>query len=123
MEYLVEQLEALGAVHARRMFGGYGLFLETLMFGIVADDTLYLKADDTNRPDFEAAGLGPFTYTRQGKVAALSYFQAPDETVDDRDALCRWARGAFAVAQRAAAKKTAKKRRRPSRTSGRKKRP
>ena len=112
VEYLLEQLAPLGAVEAKRMFGGYGIYLDALMFGIVADDTLYLKTDDDTRPAFDAAGLGPFTYERQGKTLALGYHRAPDDAIDDREELCRWAGDARAVAQRAAARKAAKKRRR-----------
>jgi len=51
----------LGDVRAKSMFGGYGLFLDGLMFGLVTrDDALFLKADDTNRPAFEGRGLKSF---------------------------------------------------------------
>ena len=35
------------------------------MFGLVADETLYLKADDANRSDFEERGLQRFVYYKQ----------------------------------------------------------
>ena len=38
------------------MFGGVGLYHADLFFGIIARDVLYLKVDDVNRPDYEAAG-------------------------------------------------------------------
>ena len=98
--YVVELLEGFGPAEAKRMFGGYGIYLDGLMFGIVANDTLYFKADETNRPDFEAEGCPPFTYTRQGKELALSYFQAPDDAMDNAEDLCRWAAGAHAAAVR-----------------------
>ena len=55
--HVVDMLEPLGPVSARRMFGGYGIFLDGMMFALVADDTLYLKVDDESRSEFAAAGL------------------------------------------------------------------
>ncbi|AJD49923.1 TfoX-like protein [Isoalcanivorax pacificus W11-5] len=100
-EYLREVLSDFGPVTARRMFGGHGIFHAGLMFALVADDVLYLKADDENRPDFEAAGLPAFGYEKRGKRVQLSYFQAPDDMLDDPEVAVHWARRAFAAARRA----------------------
>lgn len=112
--HLLDVFQPLGAVTAHRMFGGGGLFLDGAMFALVANDVVYLKADDENRATFEAAGMGPFTYERRGKPAALSYWRIPDELLDDEDELCAWAKRAWAAGRRAAAmrpKKRPKKRR------------
>lgn len=103
--FLVDQLQWLGPVTSRRMFGGTGLFLEGLMFALIVENTLYLKADTATRGDFDALGLPPFSYQRNGRDIALSYFQAPDEALDDRDLLIDWANRAYAAAMRAAAAK------------------
>lgn len=108
LEYLLDLMEPLGPVSARRMFGGAGLFRDGVMFGLISDDTLYLKADDRNRADFEAAGMAAFTYEKQGKRQAISYYQAPAEAMEDPDALAAWARGAQAAALRAQAGKRKK---------------
>ncbi len=100
-DFVLEQLEPLGGASARRMFGGVGLFRDGLMFGLIATDTLYLKVDDGNRGDYEAAGTGPFLYTREGREIALSYYEAPAELFDDADELSAWARRAFEAAMRA----------------------
>jgi DNA transformation protein len=101
--HLLDLLQPLGPVQAKRMFGGGGLYLDGTMFGLVADDVLYLKADDENRAEFEAIGAPPFTYERRGKTLALSYFQAPEDALDDPDELLTWARSAWGAARRAAA--------------------
>lgn len=110
--FLQELLEKWGQVTARRMFGGHGLYHEGLMFAIVMDNRLYLKADDINRPEFEAQGLAPFTYPMKGKTVALSYWSAPDAMFDDSAEAVRWARSAWDAAARAQAAKAAKPRRR-----------
>lgn len=99
---LEELLAPLGPVAIRRMFGGGGIFLDGLMFGLVVEGTLYLKADDGNRPAFEAEGLGPFTYEKKsGKATVMSYWQAPERLLDEGDEMVAWARAAFAAARRA----------------------
>ena len=45
VEYLKEVFSEFGSVEPRRMFGGYGIFHKGLMFALVADNALYLKAD------------------------------------------------------------------------------
>ena len=102
VHFVVENLQALGAVHAKRMFGGHGLFLHDVMFALIAWDTLYFKVDEINRPAYEERGLGPFAYVNhQGRTARMSYCEAPPEGLDDADLLRAWAREAYAAALRA----------------------
>lgn len=102
VHFVVESLQPLGPVVAKRMFGGHGIFLHDLMFALVAWDSLYFKADGVNRPSFEEKGLEPFTYTDQrGRLVKMSYFEAPPEGMDDPGILEIWAKEAFAAALRA----------------------
>ncbi|PUE43540.1 TfoX/Sxy family protein [Limnohabitans sp. Hippo3] len=98
--FVQELLEDWAPVSARRMFGGHGLYHEGLMFAIVMDQRLYLKADAVNRPEFEAKGLAPFTYAMKGKEVALSYWAAPDEMFDVPDDAQQWAKSAWDAALR-----------------------
>ncbi len=98
--FVQELLEDWAQVSARRMFGGHGLYHEGLMFAIVMDQQLYLKADEVNRPEFEALGLAPFTYAMKGKDVALSYWAAPDTIFDDQQEAVNWAQSAWDAALR-----------------------
>ena len=60
--FVREQLEALGPVRIRAMFGGAGVYLDDFMFGLIAAETLYFKVDDQNRSPFEEEGQAPFMY-------------------------------------------------------------
>ncbi|KAA0583434.1 TfoX/Sxy family protein [Azospirillum sp. B21] len=104
---LCEMMASLGDVRARRMFGGYGLSIDGLTFALVADETLYFKADDVNRGSFATLGLEPFR-PMPDKPTTLSYYPPPDSALDDREELLPWARSGFEAALRAAAKKAAK---------------
>ena len=103
VDFVLECLEPLGGVSARRMFGGWGIYKDGVMFALIAYDQLYLKVDDGNRAAFEARGLQPFTYTGKGRPIRMSYREAPGEGFDDPDILCDWARAACAAALRARA--------------------
>lgn len=101
VDYLLELLDEFPAVTAKRMFGGYGIFREGLMFGLVADSTLYLKVDKENKANFEERGLEPFTYDGKGKPMQMSYHQAPEEALDNAEDMLEWAESAYAAALRA----------------------
>jgi len=100
LDYLLEQLGPLEGLRWRFMFGGVGLFRDELMFGIVVDDALYLKTDEMTRAAFEAQGLEPFRYRREGQEIALSYYQAPAEALEDPEELQAWVRQACDAALR-----------------------
>ncbi len=91
-----------GAEHlsVRGMFGGFGVFLGDTMFALIADDVLYFKADDQTRADFQDAGSDPFTYSRGGKTRQMSYYTAPDGTLEDTETLYPWAERAIGAAKR-----------------------
>ncbi len=105
VSYVVELMQSIGPVRARAMFGGHGVFLEQLMFGLVADSVLFLKVDKENESHFKARGLEAFTYIKKGKEYKMSYYQAPEEVLDDVEEMNYWANLAYSAALRAASKK------------------
>ena len=104
VEYLQEAFELFGSVTARRMFGGWGLYHDGLMFGLVGYGCLYLKADAENAAEFERRGLAQFEYEARGRRVRLGYYLAPDEILEDREEAALWARRSFDAALRAAAR-------------------
>jgi DNA transformation protein len=113
--YVVEQLAGIGRVRTKRMFGGVGLYCDAMFFGLLANDALYLKVDDSNRDDFTARGMKPFQPFRDKPEYSMSYYQVPAETIEDADDLVRWARKAVRVAARAQARPSRGKSRAPAR--------
>ncbi len=102
------RLLPLGPVRARAMFGGWGLFLDDAMFGLIAGERLYFKVDAETERRFAAASAEAFTYLRQGKRIAMSYRAAPLET----GALLPWAELGLEAARRALRKRRQNVRRR-----------
>lgn len=103
--YVVDLMQSIGPVSAKAMFGGYGIFLDGLMFGLIADNVLYLKVDQETENEFKAMGLAPFTYNKKGKEFKMSYYQAPEEALEDGEEMNLWAAKAYSTALRAASKK------------------
>jgi DNA transformation protein len=109
IDYLHEVFDAFGPVLARRMFGGWGIYHDGLMFGLYAAGRLYLKTDAHNVAQFEAAGSVPFTFTQRGKPVKLSYWSAPEAVLDEREQAVIWGRTAFEAALRAQSAKAKNK--------------
>jgi DNA transformation protein len=100
LEHVRDLLHPLGATVSKPMFGGHGLYLDSTIFAIIFDDTLYFRIDKRTRGDFEAAGTAPFTPRVKSKPFSMPYFEAPPETLEESDLLCDWARRAFEAARR-----------------------
>jgi DNA transformation protein len=110
--YCSELLSSVGKVHGKRMFGGYGLYVDDVFVAIIADDTLYLKTDKQTRPRFAAAGSQPFEYTARGELHTTSYWSVPPEAMDSPALMAPWARLALDAALRAKAPAAGRRKRR-----------
>jgi len=98
LDYVLEQLSCVGPVTSKRMFGGAGIYLDGLFFALVADDALYFKVDDSNRADYEAAGMKPFKPFGDESYS-MGYFEVPIEVLEDRDQLQHGANESLDVAR------------------------
>lgn len=93
-EWLEDGLRPLPELELRAMFGGFGIYSDGMMFGILHSGRVYLKTDDATRPAFTAHGSEPF---RPKKGSALtSYLEVPPEVLDDEDELLAWSHKALA---------------------------
>jgi DNA transformation protein len=108
-DYIPKLCEPFAQVTAKSTFGGCGLYLGGIFFAILAGDTLFLKANDETRDDFIKAGLSVFAYTAQGEPLSLSFYAAPEQTLEESEQLESWVRKAVAAGDREAKKKAAKK--------------
>ena len=107
LEFLAEQMSPLGEITWRSMFGGYCMYCDGIVFALVANQALFLKADDENRSGFEARGLKAFRPFERSET--MSYYESPPEVFEDSDAMKQWCGGAVEAGRRAQSKKTKKK--------------
>ena len=105
--FVLEQLaRATPNVRSRAMFGGVGIYSDDIFFALIDDDTVYFKVDATNRPEFEARGMGPFRPMGEGGET-MQYYALPEGLLEDPEALRPWVDGALGAARR---KKTVRRR-------------
>lgn len=117
VDHLADVMADFGGIGFRPMFGGHGVYRGGIMIGLVAYETLYLKADEASVPLFAAEGLGPFVYEGKGKPVSMSYWRCPERCLDDPDEMRLWLDRAEAAARRAAtakAEKPPRKRKNPA---------
>lgn len=102
-EFVAELFHGLGPVTIKRMFGGAGVWQDGVMFALLADDTVFLKADAALRAALAEAGGYPFVWERpsDGKQIDLGYVSLPSAALDDPDEAAQWGRRALAVAREA----------------------
>jgi DNA transformation protein and related proteins len=98
LQYVLEQLAGLAQVTSRRMFGGMGLYCDGVFFGLIDDDTLFFKVDDSNRGDYVARGMAAFRPFKDRPDQSMAYFEVPADALEDRDELALWARKSVAAA-------------------------
>ena len=100
-----EKLSAVAPITTKPMFGGVGIYSEGLFFALIAEDKLYFKTDDSNRGDFEAAGMEPFYPYDSPKP--MRYWELPPGVLEDEKEFAPWVDKALRVAENA--KRTKKK--------------
>ena len=71
VQSLLELMEPLGPVSARRMFGGYGIYRDGLMFGLVADDELVGGLETVTAFSFKVPAETGFNYVDSRGVGTV----------------------------------------------------
>ena len=104
VEYLLnDAFSELEDVTVKRMFGGYGFYLDGRIFGFtIDDDTLVFKADETTKKKFEDHGSKQFIYEghkNKGPVA-MPYWSVPEEILESKTELAAWARESASLSNR-----------------------
>lgn len=99
LEHVQELLSPIDGVVYRDMFGGFGVFHDGDMFGLIcrSPSTLYFKVGDLNRDTFESAGSQRF--------GLMPYYEVPASVLEDKDEMQQCASAAIEVGHIAAAKK------------------
>lgn len=110
VDYILDILSPLGNIKARKMFGGYGIYKDGVFFALIIEDVLYFKVGDANRPIYEASHSKPFSYIRpDGKSVAMSYWEVPDDVLENHHKLAQWVEESVAVARACALAKGQRK--------------
>ena len=95
-------LGEIPGITSRPMFGGISFYKDGIIFGMIAgmSDTekLFFKVGKSNIRDYEERGMKPFTYqAKNGKTVAMSYYEVPDEVLENREQVAEWVQKAVLV--------------------------
>jgi DNA transformation protein and related proteins len=107
LEFVLEWLSPLGEITSRSMMGGYVLYCGGAVFSLIAENTLYLKADDETRLRFQALGLKPFQPFAD-QPGTMGYYPPPAEFFEDLEVMANWGAAAVETGRRAQAKRKPK---------------
>ena len=96
-EYIVDQLLHMGNITVKQMFGGFGIYKDGIIFGIIISSELYFKTNKESEKEFACLNSEPFSYNRGDKIIKMSYWKVPEEIIESRERLAEFAIKAHAV--------------------------
>ncbi len=103
LQYILEEvLTDVPGITSRGMFGGFGLYKDGIIFGMIIEDQLYFKVNDSTRKEYIDRGSTPFMYEgKNKKQVSLNYYILPSEILENREEIGEWVEKAVAVSMTA----------------------
>jgi DNA transformation protein len=98
--YIEERFSAFGEVEFKKMFGGYGIFREGIMFAMISPGDIFrMRADDNNVGDYQKEGMQQFP--SHGGKKGMPYWDVPAYVIENQNDLKLWAEKSYKAALRA----------------------
>lgn len=94
-------LSPLGHIDVRTQFGGYSLAVEQVVFAVVREDELYLRACEGLQCYVIDKQIPQLIIQKRGMPVALNYFKVTDEIWQDEEQLCSLSQSALEGARHA----------------------
>jgi DNA transformation protein len=83
LQLLIEKLSGIEGISSKKMFGGYGIFCNDKMFGMVdPKGNIFFKADAATKGKFE--DIGSLKHSR------MPYYSLPDNVQNNFELLLEW---------------------------------
>ena len=92
LDYISQDvLAGIEGITSKAMFRGISLYQYGIILGIIVEDTLYFKFNDTNKRQYIDLGSQHFTYTlTNNKTVQMPYWTVPEEILEDPDTIKKW---------------------------------
>jgi DNA transformation protein len=98
LDYILQDVLAdEPGLSSRFMFGGFAIYKNGVIVGMVIDEMLYFKVDETNKAQYEKLGSKPFMYTARGKTIPMSYWTVPDSIIENRTEIKKWLETSYQI--------------------------
>jgi len=49
VDFVIEQIQNIGTISAKKMFGEYGIYCDGKLFGVICDNKLFIKPTSKGR--------------------------------------------------------------------------
>lgn len=96
IQFVLDQLSGWGNVHVKRMFGGAAIYQGELAFGMIANDVVFLKVDDSNKDKFLQEGSLPLQPFKSNDTV-LSFYNVPPNIFEDSYEFIKWAKESLEI--------------------------
>jgi len=91
--------ESLGEVKSRSMFGGFGIFIDNIMFALVVNERLHVRTDEQSKTYFTEHGFKPYIYSKKGFPVVTKYYALPSEYWSKPNTIFQLAKEALTLAK------------------------
>lgn len=88
--FATDQLEGLGSIRTKKMFGALAFYCDDTLFAAVMDDAFTLKAKDEDLQQ-EFVEQGFTRHKLDGRDIKMPYFDVTPTVLEDSDELKIWA--------------------------------
>ena len=96
LKFIRDQLAHWRPIMTKPMFGCTGLYAEGLMFGIIANEIIFLKVDQTNIDNYIKADSEPLKVFKNNTIVP-SFYNVPITILEDHNQLMLWAEEALQI--------------------------
>ncbi|RLM25801.1 competence-specific regulator [Brenneria alni] len=90
---------SLGDITSRSQFGGYSIAANKIIFALVSEGELYLRASKKDEKHFHNRNMPHLIYTKRGMPFPLNYYLVEESLWENHIQLLRFARISLAGAQ------------------------
>jgi DNA transformation protein len=93
LDYVLDSLSYFSpSITHRAMFGGYGIYCNKKIIGVIVDDTLYFKSHCKENENFyKKYNSKKLSFEKKNdKTVYLSYWQVPEDSIECRDTFFEW---------------------------------
>ncbi|MEH0834425.1 TfoX/Sxy family DNA transformation protein [Pectobacterium cacticida] len=94
-----QSFSPLGDITSRSQFGGYSIAANKIIFGLVSEGELYLRASKKDEKQFQQRDMPHLIYTKRGVPVPLNYYLVDETLWQDPERLLHFARLALMGAQ------------------------
>lgn len=89
---ILEKLSSIPSITSKKMFGGYGLFHNSKMFGLIDSKGVgFVKGDKSLKNDY--AKMGSIQHSK------MPYFSIPDNILQNEESLLNWVNSAIRLSK------------------------